>query len=371
MKLAFCIFKYFPYGGLQRDFMRIAQEALTCGHDVDVYTTSWEGAKPNAMNVHLLPVQGRSNHRRILNFAKKTQSLIIDKQYDAVIGFNKIPGLDFYFAGDVCFKDRFEREKHFLHRFLPRYRSYLALEEKVFSIHAKTQVLFLTPQQKIAYIKAYQTPMERFHLLPAGIARNLMQESLQYNIRQIIRQSFLDDKDQMLILFVASDFYNKGLDRALKALSVLPKDTAKLLVIGGDDSKPYMNLIHKLDLTNRVLFLGKQDNLIHYMSAADILLHPARVEAAGMVLLEAMTAGLPIITTDICGYASHVKQSGAGLIVPTPFQQATLDELLLDMVNADRDRYRQKALCYADRTDLYSMAKQAIKRIEAYYDAMV
>ncbi|MCD3114053.1 glycosyltransferase family 1 protein, partial [Salmonella enterica subsp. enterica serovar Enteritidis] len=46
MRVAFCLYKYFPFGGLQRDFMRIAQTVAARGHQVRVYTQSWEGESP-------------------------------------------------------------------------------------------------------------------------------------------------------------------------------------------------------------------------------------------------------------------------------------------------------------------------------------
>ncbi len=51
------------------------------------------------------------------------------------------------------------------------------------------------------------------------------------------------------------------------------------------------------------------------MAAADILMHPAYQEAAGIVLLEAITAGLPIIVTEVCGYASFISQAQCGIVV--------------------------------------------------------
>lgn len=46
MIVAFCLYKYFPFGGLQRDFMRIAQTVAARGHHVRVYTQSWERRMP-------------------------------------------------------------------------------------------------------------------------------------------------------------------------------------------------------------------------------------------------------------------------------------------------------------------------------------
>ena len=56
MKMAFVLFEYFPFGGLQRDMLAIAQAAETRGHQVTIFTRDWDGDKPDAISVRLLPV---------------------------------------------------------------------------------------------------------------------------------------------------------------------------------------------------------------------------------------------------------------------------------------------------------------------------
>ncbi len=57
MIVAFCLYKYFPFGGLQRDFMRIASTVAARGHHVRVYTQSWEGDCPEAFELIRVPVK--------------------------------------------------------------------------------------------------------------------------------------------------------------------------------------------------------------------------------------------------------------------------------------------------------------------------
>ena len=54
LRLAFCLFAYRPYGGLQRDFYRIAQVCAGRGHRVDVFTKEWQGDAPDNFKVHVL-----------------------------------------------------------------------------------------------------------------------------------------------------------------------------------------------------------------------------------------------------------------------------------------------------------------------------
>ena len=70
LKLAFCLFAYRPFGGLQRDFFRIAQACAARGHVIDVFTMEWQGDIPDNFNVHVLPVRRLRNHARSKRFAE-------------------------------------------------------------------------------------------------------------------------------------------------------------------------------------------------------------------------------------------------------------------------------------------------------------
>jgi UDP-glucose:(heptosyl)LPS alpha-1,3-glucosyltransferase len=70
MTLAFCLFKYFPHGGLQRDMVRIAQECQRRGAAIRVYTLSWEGPIPEGFDVQIVPVKALSNHQGAKKFSQ-------------------------------------------------------------------------------------------------------------------------------------------------------------------------------------------------------------------------------------------------------------------------------------------------------------
>ncbi|MFA6178548.1 MAG: glycosyltransferase, partial [Candidatus Methylopumilus sp.] len=65
MRFAFLIFKYFPFGGMQRDMLRIARELVKLGHTVEIFAISWEGDMPEqGIRVHVLPTPGWINYQR-------------------------------------------------------------------------------------------------------------------------------------------------------------------------------------------------------------------------------------------------------------------------------------------------------------------
>lgn len=113
MIVAFCLYKYFPFGGLQRDFMRVAKTVAERGHEVRVYVQSWEGDCPPEFELIKVPVKSHSNHGRNADYSDWVQAHLQQNPVDRVVGFNKMPGLDVYYAADVCYAEKVEREKGF------------------------------------------------------------------------------------------------------------------------------------------------------------------------------------------------------------------------------------------------------------------
>ena len=74
MKVALAIFKYFPHGGLQRDFLRIACELLRRGHEVTAFTYLFDGEVPEGMKVVLFESSALTNHGRAADFERRTRT---------------------------------------------------------------------------------------------------------------------------------------------------------------------------------------------------------------------------------------------------------------------------------------------------------
>jgi len=127
MKLAMALYHYFPYGGLQRDFARIAREAVSRGHEVVALVSDWQGEAIDGVSVQRIVVSGGSNHGRMLSFAKGVMAARETGKFDRVVGFNRLPGLDAYFAADSCFAEHVRSKPKPL-RWLPRYAGYLKLD---------------------------------------------------------------------------------------------------------------------------------------------------------------------------------------------------------------------------------------------------
>jgi UDP-glucose:(heptosyl)LPS alpha-1,3-glucosyltransferase len=226
MQLAFVLYKYFPFGGLQRDFMRIALECQKRGHQIRVYTLIWEGDVPPGFEVLVAPVKAFFNHRRNEKLSAWMEADLAKRPVDRLIGFNKMPGLDVYYAADGCFEDKAQTLRGRLYRRWGRYRHFAEYERAVFAKDAKTEVLMISEVQQPLFIKHYDTPLERFHLLPPGIAQDRRAPPNADEIRAEFRKEFNLADDDLLLVQIGSGFKTKGVDRSLKALAALPPPCA-------------------------------------------------------------------------------------------------------------------------------------------------
>ncbi|HTD67479.1 MAG TPA: glycosyltransferase family 4 protein [Candidatus Limnocylindria bacterium] len=368
MKLGFLLFDYFPFGGLQRDCLKTAQLCAARGHDVTIFTRTWQGERPQNVRIELFGRQGWSNISHNRTWLKQLEHALPQHALDGVIGFNKLPGLDVYYGSDPCYAARIERLKPAWYRWLPRYRHFAALEKIVFARAGRTQVLVLTEHEIPRYKEFYGTERERFHVLPPGIERGAFTPEQKTEMRARVRREHGWPPDEQILLLVGSGFRVKGLDRAIRSLAALDGATrayTRLAVIGQNRSTEFALLARQLGVSDRVHFLGGRHDVFDWLLAANLLVHPARSEAAGMILLEALTAGLPVLATDVCGYSFHIERAQAGRLLASPFSQGQCDAAAREMLTSpERENWSRNGVAYAAREDLYSCHARAAELME-------
>jgi len=370
VKIAFCLFKYFPFGGISRDLERIARENLSRGHTVRVYTLSWEGPPMDGVDVVVTPVKGLTNHTRYARFAQWVAEHLREYPVDLVVGMNKMPGIDVYYAGDSCYEEKSQTQRNWLYRLSPRYRLFSNFERAVFGRDSETEILTISEVQTPLFRRHYGTQWERLHPLPPGIDRSRRASVDRADVRRAFRREFQIGDDERLLLFVGSGFIKKGLDRAIEAFAALPdalRRASQLFVVGEDNAKPFEKRIARLGLTDRITFFSGREDVPRFLFSADALLLPAYDENTGTVILEAMIAGLPVLVTENCGYAQYVEQANAGLIVHIPYEQLALDDKLVELLTSpERDRWRQNGIAFGNRPDIYRLVETAVDRLEAF-----
>ncbi|NLE45824.1 MAG: glycosyltransferase family 1 protein [Chloroflexi bacterium] len=206
--------------------------------------------------------------------------------------------------------------------------------------------------------------IERFHPIPAEQARERIAVC----------------PDLPIILFVGRIEPLKGIDSLLQAIARVLESCPDLHgrlcvpVIGGDPDRVredeemvrLLELRDELGIHDVVLFLGAkdQDTLPYYYSAASMVVMPSDYESFGMVALEAMACGTPVIASDVGGLAFLVKNGRTGYRVPARDPDALADRILRLLTDEGlRRRIGYRAMCWAES---YAWPRIA-QRIEGVY----
>lgn len=321
--------------------LRIAHDCVKAGHEVSIYTGEWRGEMPDArIRVEVLPSKGWLNHQRHQSLIQAMQRVLVNAPVDMVVGFNRMAGLDFYYAADPCFIERAHYERSWLYRLTGRYRFFASAEQAVFGADSHCQILLLTEREKYSFQQWYNTPDARFHLLPPSIPSEKFAHKNREFSRAYLREEFGLPDGANVVLTVGSAFMRKGVDRVVDAIAALPEDlklNTWLLAVGEYESSSNMQAYcEKRGVVNRCIQAGGRADIADLMMGADVLAHPARSELAGIVLIEAMTAGLPVLVTEVCGYAMHVANASAGIVLPEPYQQQDMNQALAMMLESSK-----------------------------------
>ncbi|MFA5176140.1 MAG: glycosyltransferase [Candidatus Nanoarchaeia archaeon] len=180
-------------------------------------------------------------------------------------------------------------------------------------------------------------------------------------------------KDGKTILHVGRIGYEKNIDVLIKAFNELLKKNknVKLLIAGkGPDLEGLKEFTQKLGISKNVEFLGpiKHDNLPKLYSKADIFVTPSTVETEGLVILEAMACGLPIIGVNKLAVPYIVKNNKNGFITkPGDYKEIAncMEKLLKD--KKSREKFGKESLILVKEFSLESI----IKKIEEIYKELI
>lgn len=355
MNLLFAIESYFPFSGLQLDFLRMAQACAQRGANVVCLCRTWEGERPEELSIRIVPDGG--------SLADGFQTLRASLAPCRTISFALIPGADFYFAGFDCLELLAEKGLPDPVSMRPVSNGDLALERAIFAKDSGTEIFYLTEDQKAQFASAYGLGDERFLYLPPGMNPECGREAHPEAVRNAKRAELGIGKDETLLLLAAHDFQVKGADRLLRAFAKLPealKKRTKLFLTGFNWRAECEALARELGIFDRVRFDGGRPDLPQILYAADLMVHPARREAAGSILVEAIASGLPVVCSGVCGFRNFVSES-SGIVLAEPFREDELTALLRRLLARPNElaERRTKTADYAAKNDFTRRAEAA------------
>ena len=207
-------------------------------------------------------------------------------------------------------------------------------------------IIVSSHREKVHMIWTYGVPSGKISVIPCGVNPRLFTPVNPHQSKE-----YLGLPRKKFILFVGRIDPVKGIDTLLKSMTVVKNkldqsQDVNLLIIGGDiDYSAYSKdsemhklklLTTELGLENMVTFLGpqRQDQLPYFYSAAEACVLPSRYESFGMVALEAMACGTPVIASKVGGLTSFIQDELTGFLVPEEDEEALAEKILLLLDNS-------------------------------------
>jgi D-inositol-3-phosphate glycosyltransferase len=201
-------------------------------------------------------------------------------------------------------------------------------------------IIASTEKEKRELVLHYHASPERISVIPCGVNLELFQP-----MDKVLAKQQLGFSDSKIILFVGRIEPLKGIDQLLKAMSYLSNiQGVRLVIIGGDEHSQYeldrlRKLSGELHIQDLVTFLGliKQEQMPYFYSAADVCVIPSYYESFGLVALESLACGTPVVATDVGNLKNIIRQGKTGYIVVdnAPFHLA--DKIALLLAKPSRD----------------------------------
>lgn len=187
-------------------------------------------------------------------------------------------------------------------------------------------------------ISDYQMPKNKVEVIPVGLDRSIWSNSEKSRTSNSVPR----------ILFIGGDFHRKGGDLVLNAFRSLPKGTAELHIVTRSDIPVEDHVFIYRNM------MPNSQAIIDLYHQSDIFVLPTNADSFGIVFLEAMATGLPIIATNIAAIPEIVAHGVNGYLI-SPNDYDALQTALADLVN-DPEKRRE-------------MGEQGLRRVNERFDA--
>jgi len=332
-------------GGIQSVVWELAKRFAVQGHHVYLFTNSCSELPHPSVVVHKVPMLlGRSFRKaqspwikacQIWSFAWISRFIVHRRNFDIVhVHGDSLARADVRTAHS-CHKAwiKFDLSRNsslrnkFRKRFNPLHAILLLIEYYDYAMSGARQVISVSMSVKRQLMDNYAIDSAKVSVVPAGVECARFAAPIGFDVARFREQIGVANGSSVLV-FVGWEFGRKGLSTILDAMSRVTSDSLILLVVGGGQERSFARQAEDLGIGDRVHFVGAQSDIPPFLWASDIFVFPTRYEPFGIVIAEAMAAGLPVITSRCAGAAEWIQDGTEGLLLNDPFDARELAQAL-------------------------------------------
>lgn len=334
-------------GGAETSTLQFMNHLLAAGVELHVYTRSRPSPTPQ-LHVHTISGAAMSRIRRSVTFAHRAASAVRHERHDIVHAISPCFVADVYEPrGGTVAETRLRNLallrfalarglKRLGNPFNIKQQHQLAVERQLLMGERGPIVVALSRYVVDQLQRHYRTPMSRIRLIRNGVDPDLSTEAERAADRRRIREELSVPEGHLLVLSIAHNFRLKGVQRWLEALALLRRRGIRdvhAAILGKGESARWHRLAQRLGVASQVTFTGPTDRVRLFQHAGDALVHPTYYDPCSRVVLEALSAGLPVVTSRYDGAAELLTEGVDGFVLDEPADI----EALADRVERLRD----------------------------------
>jgi UDP-glucose:(heptosyl)LPS alpha-1,3-glucosyltransferase len=322
-------------GGIERVVTETANWLSRKGHEVSVYAARVDSeVLDEAVRVRRVPVPAKLDLLGV-GFRGRAQAAIAADHPDVHGAFSTLSPL-----GGVYWIPSVHRVAYELLlewrtpvqrlpvRFNPFHRIRLRQERAMFAAGGCARLLVAAEAVKLDVMRLYGVAGRDIAVLPLGFDPRAFDAGCRANMRDEIRRRLGYGPDDRVLVFVANELERKGFGVLLDAVARLEDARVKVLGAGRLAPDAYRGQIERLGLTERIRWEGSSADIGALHAASDVFVLPSRYEAWGLVIVEALGSGLPVVTSRLAGAAIAVRDRETGWLLDDPENPAELAEAL-------------------------------------------
>ena len=316
MKIALVRKNYTPYGGAENYLRLMARKLADQGHEIDIYSST-EQTDDN-FRISKIKTSRKPSFLSNIMFAARSKEALQKVSSDFIISFERTFYQDVYRAGDGCHKEWLNKRsiiEPFLKRVSfkvnPHHLILLYLESRCFQ--SSRFIVANSMMVKNDIVRNYEISPDKISVIYNGVDTDLFKPAGNEK-KKALRDSY-NIREDNIILFVGADFRRKGVASLLKAFSLMDLKSTRLIIAGKQAGTEYISMSIKLGIDNKVIFWRPEKDVKNLYAMSDVFVLPTIYDPFSNATLEAMSSGLPVVTTQHNGVSEIIDDGVQGFIV--------------------------------------------------------
>ena len=372
MKVALVRHRYSPHGGAERYMDTLSAALSDAGAQVRILCASWDGSSAGKVGVERISVPGKPVPLRLLLFARAVRKWAAKHPEWLLYSLERVPGAEVCRAGDGVHAEWLLRKRSLrpgiwpFDCLRPLNLAYLHLERAMFGSPALRLVIANSNRGREEIVRRFGFPAEKIRVIHNGIDVARFPPDRKADARRRLRTRFGIPDAETVFLFVGSGFARKGVGTIARAARILVErrcEAFRVVLVGKGDPSPYVRSAGPG--SGRLLFTGPVAGADDLFLGADAFIFPTVYEPFSNACLEAMAAGLPVVTTAVNGASEVLGDGASGFLLEDPLDAPVLADRVEKLLSFDlRRRMGEQARRIAEEHSVERNTRETLEVLE-------